>query len=184
MVGILEERGLDRVLVNSAADWGKSDPLLKVRTGDAMLAAGFSDDDVDQVLWRNPVAFYGQSGRLLLDMPPRPAHLRGQLAAAGGHRMRFRHPDGTTVHLAYCTNVHPAEDLDGVLAQLATTATGAPAARPDRSGSACGCPPRTRPGWSPTRRRWGGCAPNSPPRPGGRHPQRVPYEGFGAEEVK
>ncbi|MGX1372545.1 hypothetical protein RKD19_007904 [Streptomyces canus] len=32
--------------------------------------------------------------------------------------MRLRHPDGSTVHLAYCTNVHPAETLDGVLAQL------------------------------------------------------------------
>ncbi|MEU0370228.1 metabolite traffic protein EboE [Streptomyces sp. NPDC006283] len=32
--------------------------------------------------------------------------------------MRFRHPDGSTVHLSYCTNVHPAETLDGVLAQL------------------------------------------------------------------
>ncbi|MGW6456727.1 metabolite traffic protein EboE [Streptomyces sp. NPDC055078] len=32
--------------------------------------------------------------------------------------MRFRHPDGTVVHLSYCTNVHPAETLDGVLAQL------------------------------------------------------------------
>jgi hypothetical protein len=32
--------------------------------------------------------------------------------------MRLEHPDGTTVHLAYCTNVHPAEDLDGVLDQL------------------------------------------------------------------
>ncbi|MBO0890143.1 MAG: metabolite traffic protein EboE [Acidothermales bacterium] len=30
----------------------------------------------------------------------------------------MRHPDGTLVHLAYCTNVHTAEDLDGVLAQL------------------------------------------------------------------
>ena len=29
-----------------------------------MLAAGFTEDDVDQVLWRNPVAFYGLSGRL------------------------------------------------------------------------------------------------------------------------
>ncbi|MBW8484996.1 metabolite traffic protein EboE [Actinomadura parmotrematis] len=36
--------------------------------------------------------------------------------------MRFRHPDGTRVHLAYCTNVHPAEDLDGVIAQLAAHA--------------------------------------------------------------
>ncbi|MEV4276113.1 TatD family hydrolase [Actinoplanes xinjiangensis] len=64
MVEILREHGLDRVLVNSAADWGRSDPLLTLRTGEAMLAAGFSDDDVDLVLWRNPVAFYGQSGRL------------------------------------------------------------------------------------------------------------------------
>src|SRR5690606_29036131 len=28
MVTILQERGLDRVLVNSAADWGRSDPLM------------------------------------------------------------------------------------------------------------------------------------------------------------
>ncbi|MBY8885251.1 metabolite traffic protein EboE [Streptomyces sp. PTM05] len=36
--------------------------------------------------------------------------------------MRFLHPDGTTVHLAYCANVHPAPDLRAVLAQLATHA--------------------------------------------------------------
>ena len=36
--------------------------------------------------------------------------------------MRFRHPDGSIVHLAYCTNVHPAEDLDGVVGQLGTYA--------------------------------------------------------------
>ncbi len=33
--------------------------------------------------------------------------------------MRFRHPDGSLVHLSYCSNVHPAEDLDGVVGQLA-----------------------------------------------------------------
>jgi len=32
--------------------------------------------------------------------------------------VRLRHPDGTIVHVAYCTNVHPAEDLDGVVDQL------------------------------------------------------------------
>ena len=69
MVAVLQRRGLDRVLVNSAADWGRSDPLTTLRTGEAMLAAGFTDDDVDRVLWRNPVEFYGQSGRLLLDVP-------------------------------------------------------------------------------------------------------------------
>ncbi|MGW0709504.1 metabolite traffic protein EboE [Streptomyces sp. NPDC002643] len=36
--------------------------------------------------------------------------------------MRLRHPDGTPVHLGYCSNVHQAEDLEGVIAQLATHA--------------------------------------------------------------
>ena len=67
MVRILREHGLDRVLVNSAADWGSSDPLKTRKTGIAMLADGFTADDVDRVLWRNPVAFYDQSGRLDLD---------------------------------------------------------------------------------------------------------------------
>ncbi|MFG2039243.1 TatD family hydrolase [Dactylosporangium sp. NPDC048998] len=67
MVHILREYGLERMLVNSAADWGRSDPLLTRRTGEEMLAAGFSDDDVDRVLWRNPVEFYGQSKRLDLE---------------------------------------------------------------------------------------------------------------------
>ncbi|MER6582175.1 metabolite traffic protein EboE [Nonomuraea sp. NPDC001023] len=32
--------------------------------------------------------------------------------------MRLRHAGGTPLHLSYCTNVHAAEDLDGILAQL------------------------------------------------------------------
>ena len=36
--------------------------------------------------------------------------------------MRFRHSDGSAVHLAYCTNVHPAESLDGIVGQLAAYA--------------------------------------------------------------
>ncbi|MEU8772408.1 TatD family hydrolase [Streptomyces sp. NPDC048606] len=67
MVAILKEHGTERILVNSAADWGHSDPLLTRATGEAMLAAGFDEDDVDRVLWRNPVTFYAQSGRLGLD---------------------------------------------------------------------------------------------------------------------
>jgi sugar phosphate isomerase/epimerase len=37
--------------------------------------------------------------------------------------MRLRHADGRLVHLSYCTNVHPAEDLAGIIAQLDTYAT-------------------------------------------------------------
>jgi predicted metal-dependent TIM-barrel fold hydrolase len=64
MVKLLRQYGTERILVNSAADWGRSDPLLTRVTGEAMLAVGFTADDVDRVLWRNPVEFFGQSGRL------------------------------------------------------------------------------------------------------------------------
>ena len=73
MVAILQEHGTERMVVNSAADWGRSDPLLTVRTAEAMLAGGFDEDDVDRVLWRNPVEFYGQSGRLELEDVERDA---------------------------------------------------------------------------------------------------------------
>ena len=32
-----------------------------------MRAAGFDDDEIDKVVWRNPVEFFAQSGRLILD---------------------------------------------------------------------------------------------------------------------
>lgn len=32
--------------------------------------------------------------------------------------MRLRHPDGQLIHLGYCTNVHPGEDLPEIMAQL------------------------------------------------------------------
>ncbi|NEA66820.1 TatD family hydrolase [Streptomyces sp. SID12488] len=67
MVEVLRRHGTARTLVDSAADWGHSDPLTTRATGDAMLAAGMTEDQVDEVLWRNPVAFYGQSGRLDLE---------------------------------------------------------------------------------------------------------------------
>lgn len=84
MVAILRDYGTDRMLVNSAADWGRSDPLLIHRTGEAMLAAGFTERDVEKVLWRNPVEFYGQSGRLDLDAEPSGNTFAGNSILRGG----------------------------------------------------------------------------------------------------
>lgn len=84
MVAVLKAHGTEKVLVNSAADWGKSDPLKTRKVADAMLAAGFTEDDVDQVLWRNPVAFYGLSGRLQLDVPAPEALHEGNSILRGG----------------------------------------------------------------------------------------------------
>src|SRR5690606_16742588 len=104
----------------SAADWGRSDPLLTLTTAKAMLAAGFSADDVDLVLWRNPVEFYAQSNNLMLD--PVPGLLPGEPPAPGAEFARSAVLRGARksdeVLLSSCTHVHPAEDLDGVIDQL------------------------------------------------------------------
>ncbi|MFF9898285.1 TatD family hydrolase [Streptomyces longispororuber] len=84
MVAILRRYGPERVLVNSAADWGRSDPLKTRKVGDAMLGAGFTADDVDRVLWRNPVAFYGLSNRLVLDVAATDATHEGNSVLRGG----------------------------------------------------------------------------------------------------
>ncbi|GHE63448.1 TatD family hydrolase [Streptomyces longispororuber] len=84
MVAILRRYGPERVLVNSAADWGRSDPLKTREVGDAMLGAGFTEDDVDRVLWRNPVAFYGLSNRLVLDVAATDATHEGNSVLRGG----------------------------------------------------------------------------------------------------
>jgi hypothetical protein len=60
------------MVVNSAADWGRSDPLKVPKTGEAMRAAGFPEADVRKVLFENPIDFYAQSGRISRDEVSRP----------------------------------------------------------------------------------------------------------------
>lgn len=63
MVALIQQYGPERILVNSAADWGVSDPLKVPKTRDAMRAARISDATIERVLWRNPIAFFAQSER-------------------------------------------------------------------------------------------------------------------------
>ena len=73
MVAVVREYGVERIVVNSAADWGISDPLMIPKLVQALLRAGFPDATVEQLVWRNPIAFFAQSGRLdvaSLDRPP------------------------------------------------------------------------------------------------------------------
>ncbi|PWC33851.1 TatD family hydrolase [Azospirillum sp. TSO35-2] len=64
MVGLVQTYGGERIMINSSADWGISDPLKVPKTTDAMVAAGIATDTIDTIVWRNPIAFYAQSGRL------------------------------------------------------------------------------------------------------------------------
>jgi predicted metal-dependent TIM-barrel fold hydrolase len=68
MVALLQQYGTEKMIVNSAADWGKSDPLKVPKTGDAMRQAGFSDADIELVLFNNPINYYAQSGRISVEM--------------------------------------------------------------------------------------------------------------------
>lgn len=73
MVALLQEYGLERMVVNSAADWGRSDPLKVPKTAQAMRQAGFSEQDIELVLFTNPITFFAQSGRISLEeMSPLP----------------------------------------------------------------------------------------------------------------
>jgi predicted metal-dependent TIM-barrel fold hydrolase len=67
MVALLKQYGTEKMLVNSAADWGRSDPLKVPKTGQAMREAGFSEQDIEQVLFNNPINFFAQSGRMSLE---------------------------------------------------------------------------------------------------------------------
>ena len=105
------------MIVNSAADWGRSDPLQGGEDGEAMRAGRFQRG-------RGRQGRVAEPDRVLRAERPARARggratgrrdLRGQLHPARGAAgiRAFRHPDGSVVHLAYCTNVHPAEDVDG-----------------------------------------------------------------------
>jgi uncharacterized protein len=63
MVALVQRFGSERMLVNSAADWGVSDPLKVPKTAKAMLDAGITEQDVERIFWKNPVAFFAQSAR-------------------------------------------------------------------------------------------------------------------------
>ncbi|NOT46031.1 MAG: hydrolase TatD [Acidobacteria bacterium] len=79
MAGIVKKYGTDRIVINSAADWGISDPLKVPKTIDVMRAQGIPDDTIEIIVWHNPVAFFAQSGRMdVAELEARPTVDRSQ----------------------------------------------------------------------------------------------------------
>jgi hypothetical protein len=64
MVALVKKYGSDRILINSAADWGVSDPLKVPKTVAEMRKAGIAERDIEKIAWTNPIAFFGQTGRI------------------------------------------------------------------------------------------------------------------------
>jgi predicted metal-dependent TIM-barrel fold hydrolase len=64
MVDIVRTYGTERIFCNSAADWGKSDPLAVPKTARLMKERGIAADDIRKVCYQNALAAYGQSGQM------------------------------------------------------------------------------------------------------------------------
>ena len=79
MAALVSKYGSDRIIVNSAADWGISDPLKVPKTIAVMREQGIDEATIQTIVWDNPVAFFAQSGRLdVADLEQRPAIDRTQ----------------------------------------------------------------------------------------------------------
>lgn len=64
MVELVKQYGTERIIVDSAADWGVSDPLAVPKTAKLMLDSGISEADVHQVCYQNALEAYSQSGQM------------------------------------------------------------------------------------------------------------------------
>jgi len=64
MVEVAKQYGPERIMVNSAADWGISDPLAVPKTAALMKMRGLSDADIELITYSNAIAAFGQSGQI------------------------------------------------------------------------------------------------------------------------
>lgn len=64
MVDLVQKYGPERIIVDSSADWGVSDPLSVPRTAALMLERGVDPAWVELTTWQNALDAYGQSGQI------------------------------------------------------------------------------------------------------------------------
>jgi uncharacterized protein len=64
MVEILRQHGARNIIVDSACDWGISEPLGVAKTAKLALQKGISQAEVDLACYRNALEAYGQSGQM------------------------------------------------------------------------------------------------------------------------
>lgn len=64
MVEIVKQYGSERIFINSAADWGISDPLAVPKTAALMQERGISEEDIRSVCYQNALTAFSQSGQM------------------------------------------------------------------------------------------------------------------------
>ena len=66
MASLVQQYGSERMIINSAADWGVSDPLKVPKTVAVMQESGIDDETIECIVWKNPIEFFARSGRISL----------------------------------------------------------------------------------------------------------------------
>jgi len=64
MVDIVKQYGSDRIIVDSSADWGFSDPLAVPKTAQLMRQQGIPSEQIHAVCYQNALLAYSQSGQM------------------------------------------------------------------------------------------------------------------------
>ena len=67
MVEVVRRYGCERIIVDSSADWGESDPLAVPQTARLMLEGSIPGAHVRTVCYENALAAYGQTGQMKAD---------------------------------------------------------------------------------------------------------------------
>jgi predicted metal-dependent TIM-barrel fold hydrolase len=64
MADLVKKYGPARMIVDSSADWGISDPLAVPKTAQLMKERGIAEKDVELACWKNALDAYAQSGQI------------------------------------------------------------------------------------------------------------------------
>jgi predicted metal-dependent TIM-barrel fold hydrolase len=98
MALILRQYGAERIIVDSACDWGISDPLGVPKTAKLALQRGIPEAEVRLACYQNALAAYGQSGQMREDDWLRPPAIdqrtlyEGNSILRGGREARVEEP--------------------------------------------------------------------------------------------
>ena len=92
MVEIVRAFGSERVIVDSSADWGVSDPLSVPGTAALMLERGIPATAVEAVTYGNALAAYGAGGRMRAEDWSGPPRIDQRAAFGGNTVLRGQEP--------------------------------------------------------------------------------------------
>ena len=98
MAAIVKSFGPERIIVDSACDWGVSDPLAVAKTARLMAQRGVSDEAIHQVIYSNALAVYGLNGEMRKEHWLAPAAIdqrtlyEGNSVLRGGQTPRIEQP--------------------------------------------------------------------------------------------